>query len=277
MLFRSLREAEGVFLNPQGLTAFNPGPLTGRGNWTWLITGHVPTLIDAGVGDPRHLQSIEDALAGAQLAQVLVTHGHSDHASGVPALHERMPSAVFRKMRWPERDSRYPVNWIQVNDGDVIDAGDTSLVAVHTAGHAPDHLCFWHEETRTIFCGDLAIRGTTVWIPANLQGDLSAYIDSLERVLALRPQRMLPAHGPVIDDPITLLQRYLQHRREREAQVIDALRLGDTTAESIGARVYPELPRALTSHAQDTVTAHLRKLEREGRAHASDGAWRVRD
>jgi glyoxylase-like metal-dependent hydrolase (beta-lactamase superfamily II) len=262
-------------LNPLGLTAFNPGPLTGRGNWTWLLNGRVPTLIDAGVGDPKHLQSIVDALAGMPLAQVLVTHGHSDHASGAPAILERLPSARFFKMPWPERDQRYGVDWMPIADGELFEAGDTTLQAIHTPGHAPDHLCFWHADTRTVLCGDLAIKGTTVWIPGNLQGDLAAYIASLERILALRPARMLPAHGPVIEDPATLLVRYIEHRREREQQVIDALRRGDTTAAAIVTRIYEGLLPGVAAHAQDTVTAHLRKLEREGRVRAADGAWHI--
>lgn len=249
--------------------------MTGRGNWTWLIHGRVPTLIDAGVGDPRHLQAIEDALGGAELAQVVVTHGHSDHASGAPAMAGRMRTARFLKMPWPDRDRRYPVDWVAIGDDQVIEAGDTSLVALHTPGHAPDHLCLWHEESRTVFCADLAIRGTTVYIPGNRDGDLAAYMASVERIIALNPARMLPAHGAVIDDPVALLQRYLEHRREREEQVIEALRSGDRTADAIVARIYRDLLQPLVARAGETIAAHLRKLEQEGRARCSDGAWHI--
>ena len=249
--------------------------MTGRGNWTWLIHGRVPTFIDAGVGDQRHLQAIEDALGGAELAQVVVTHGHSDHASGAPAMAERMRAARFFKMPWPDRDRRYAVDWVPVADHQAVEAGDTSLVALHTPGHAPDHLCFWHEESRTVFCGDLAIRGTTVYIPGNRDGDLAAYLASLERIIALNPARMLPAHGAVIDDPAPLLHRYLAHRREREEQVLDALRRGDSTADAIGARLYCDLPQPLVARAVETIAAHLRKLEQEGLARLSDGAWHI--
>lgn len=155
--------------------------MTGGGNWTWLIPGRVPTLIDAGVGEARHLDALDRALGAAALAQVLVTHGHSDHASGAPALADRRPEVRFLKMPWPGRDDRWPVAWQPIGDGDVLDAGDTRLTAVHTPSHAPDHLCFWHPETRTLFGGDLVIQGTTVYIPAGLQGDVAAYLASLER------------------------------------------------------------------------------------------------
>ena len=247
-------------MNPIAIHAFNPGPITGDGNWTWLLPGRVPTLIDAGTGDDRHLAHLEERLDGATLAQVLVTHAHGDHASGAPAIEARFGAVAFRKLPWAERDAKWPVSWIPIRDGDVVDAGDTSLRAVHTPGHAPDHLCFWHEETRTLFCGDLAIKGATVWIPARLHGDMAAYLASLERVLALDPARMLPAHGPVIDAPSSLIRKYLAHRRERENQVIDALRRGDSTADEIAARVYAGMNESVIALGKESVIAHLKVL-----------------
>jgi glyoxylase-like metal-dependent hydrolase (beta-lactamase superfamily II) len=268
-------------LNPVPLHAFNPGPMTGAGNWTWLLRGRVTTLIDAGTGDSRHLDELEKALGGESLAQVLVTHGHGDHASGVTALASRHPSARFMKMPWPERDTRWPVAWEAIEGGATIEAGGERLVAIHTPGHAPDHLCFWHEESRTIFCGDLAVKGTTVYIPTNLRGDLIQYLASLERVLALRPRRMLPAHGPVIDDPEALLQSYIEHRQEREGQILDALRRGVTSPDEMVARIYRGLNEALVASARESVVAHLLKLEREGRveqrAEGAQPRWHIID
>ena len=262
-------------LSPISLHAFNPGPMTGAGNWTWLIPGRVPTLIDAGTGDPRHLDAISDALAGARLAQVLVTHAHVDHASGVVALAERFPGAHFFKMPWPERDSRWPAPWQPIVDGQIIEAGDEQLRAVHTPGHAPDHVCFWHEESRSLFSGDLAVKGTTVYIPPNLRGDLADYLASLERVRALRPSRLLPGHGPVIDDPETVLLGYLEHRREREEQIVNALRSGDATPDALVPLIYRGLKENLFQVARETVLAHLLKLEREGRAGRREHWWHI--
>jgi glyoxylase-like metal-dependent hydrolase (beta-lactamase superfamily II) len=260
-------------LIPVPIHAQNPGPFTGDGNTTWLIPGRVPVLIDAGTGKAAHLDALDAALAGAPLARVLVTHAHGDHATGATAIAERMPHVRFAKMPWPDRDTRYPVAWEPLADNDVVEAGDEELVVVHTPGHAPDHLCFWHAKSRTMFCGDLAVAGTTVVIPASASGDLGAYMASLERVLALEPIRLLPAHGPVIDDPARLLSRYLAHRRERERQVLAALVAGDTTPEAIVARVYVGLAPELTTMAGDSVTAHLHKLLREGRVRHDDRGW----
>jgi glyoxylase-like metal-dependent hydrolase (beta-lactamase superfamily II) len=230
-------------------------------------------LIDAGAGDPRHLTDLEAALGGSRLEEVLVTHGHSDHVGGASALAARMPHVRLSKMPWPGRDDRRDIKWHPLEDDQRIVAGDDELVAVHTPGHSPDHLCFWHEPTGTVFCGDLAVAGSTVVIPPSAGGDLAEYLASLERVLALGPSRLLPAHGPVIEDPETLLRQYIAHRLEREEQVLAALADGDTTADAITARIYAALSPALTGMARESVTAHLLKLQREGRVRLDDTGW----
>lgn len=264
-------------MNPIPIHAHNPGPITGDGNWTWLIPGRTLTLIDAGTGDPRHIEGLRQALGGAALAKVLVTHGHGDHASGAEAIARELGRPEFLKLPWPERDGKWDVQWHPIADGDRVEAGDTELVVVHTPGHAPDHVCFWHPDTRTLFCGDLAIRGTTVWIPTRLQGDLAAYLESLQRVIALEPERMFPAHGAVIDKPLPLLRNYLEHRRQREEQIVDALRKGYATPAAIVEHVYTGLKASLVPMAAESVTAHLQKLEREGRAHRDGDCWHMPD
>ncbi len=251
--------------------------MTGDGNWTWLCPGRVPTLIDAGTGLPEHLDAVERALDGADLAQVLVTHAHTDHASGAEALAARFPAVRFRKMPWPGRDDRWPVPWDPIVPDELVQAGDSLLRAVHTPGHAPDHLCFWHEQTRRLLCGDLAQRTNTIYIPANLRGDLIDYMASLERVRALRPAQLLPAHGPVIEDPEGLLQRYIHHRRHREGQVLDALRGGLHSPAAIVAHMYLGLSEPLVKLAQEGMLAHLVKLEREGRVRRAGDAWHIMD
>lgn len=262
-------------MNPIALHARNPGPYTGDGNWTWLIPGRVPTLIDAGTGEAPHLDEIEHALNGIPLSQVLVTHAHGDHASGAPALAARFPGARFRKMPWAERDTRWPVPWEPIAANEQIAAGDETLIALHTPGHAPDHLSFWHEPTRTLFCGDLAVKGTTVFIPSESRGDLADYLASLERVIALQPSRLLPAHGPVIDDPRTLLRGYIDHRHERERQILAALAESPLTPDQLVARIYRGLNDTLRAMARESVVAHLVKLARDGRAGRRGEAWHI--
>ena len=249
--------------------------MTGRGNTTWLIPGRVPTLIDAGTGEPQHLDALEAALAGSRLAQVLVTHSHVDHAAGAAAIAQRMPHVRFLKMPWPEHDAAWRVRWEPLRDDDVIAAGDSFLAAIHTPGHSPDHLCFWDQEERLLFCGDLAWKGSTVVIPPSHGGDVSAYLASLERVLALAPATMLPAHGPVIDQPAALLREYIEHRLVRERQVLSAVRTGLSDVDAMVSRIYPTLAAPLVPMARESVLAHLLKLEREGRVSREHDRWRL--
>ena len=257
-------------MTPLAVRAHNPGPLTGYGNCTWWLGGRVPTLIDAGTGHPRHLADLE-AAAGERLALVLVTHAHADHASGAPALAERWPHARFAKVPWPERDGRYSVAWQPLGDGEHVEAGDAELEVVHTPGHAPDHACFWDSRGRALFCGDLLYDGQTVVIPASRGGRLSGYLRSLERVIALDPLVAYPAHGAVIARPADLARWYLRHRERRERQVIEALGSGEGTPAAISARIYEGLPDALRQAAEESVLAHLVKLEEEGRARRTTG------
>ncbi len=250
------------------IPGYNPGPYTGDGNNTYLLRGAEPTLIDAGVGDARHLDALASVLEtdGAELVRVVVTHGHSDHASGAEAIAERWPGAEFLKMPWPERDGRYGVNWLSLSDDVVVRAGDVELRSVHTPGHAPDHLCFFHEESRALLCGDLVIKGGTVVVPASAQGSLRAYLASLQRVLDLRPATLLPAHGPQVDAPSALIQHYLDHRRRREQQIVAALGDGCRTPEALADRIYQGLGAELRGAAVESVLAHLVKLREERRA-----------
>lgn len=260
-----------------GLDAGNPGPLTGAGNHTWLLTGDVPTLIDAGVGTPAHVDAIAAALHGDEqtLRQVLVTHAHSDHASGAPVLAARWPDAVFMKWPWPDADGRYSVPWIPLHNGQMIPAGDVRLEVHHTPGHAPDHICLWHAASRTLFGGDLLIEGSTVVVPGTRGGDLIAYLDSLDRVAALEPRQVMPAHGPVIDDPIGLIERYSAHRASREREVLAAIESGAGSVDAIVSAVYPSLTGTLRLVALETAHAHVNKLRDERRIVDDNGRLRV--
>jgi len=227
--------------------AGNPGPLTGSGNNTWLIDGSEPALIDAGVGAASHIDAIARALDGRPLARVLVTHGHSDHASGVPALRSKWPAIEVGQ-------------WPTLADGAAVRAGDITLTAIHTPGHAPDHLCFWDAAERELYAGDMVVKGTTVMIPAGRGGNLRDYLASLDRLAALAPVRILPGHGPIIEEPVALIREYIEHRRMREMQVQACLDAGIVDVDAIVARIYPDLSVQLRPAARLTIEAHLEKL-----------------
>ncbi|MBL8135636.1 MAG: MBL fold metallo-hydrolase [Acidobacteria bacterium] len=261
-------------MNVVTLHAANPGPMTGSGNWTYLLPGPRPLLVDAGVGHDDHLARLFEAVPGGP-ATVVVTHAHSDHASGAPALHERAPAIRFLKVPWPDSDAAYAVPWDALDDGQVLETAEGPLTVVHTPGHSPDHVVLWHEASRTAFTGDLLVRGSTVVIPASRGGVLADYLHSLGRLAALGPRRALPAHGPVIDDPLAVIDAYLAHRRDRERQVLETLGETPATIPALVGRIYRELHPALVAMAGESVLAHLVMLEGQARV-ARDGAtWRL--
>ena len=219
-----------------------------------------PTLIDAGVGAPAHVEAIAQALGGRPLQRVLVTHGHPDHASGVPALRARWPAIEACKWIWPRTSRAGPVLPMASRSR----AGDAMLTVVHTPGHALDHVCFWNAETRSLYAGDMVVLGSTVMIPAARGGGLRAYLQSLERIAALAPARIFPGHGPVIDDPLSLIAEYIEHRRFRDAQVAACLRDGIVEPDAIVTHVYPDLAPELRSAARATIEAHILKLREDG-------------
>jgi len=259
-------------MKPVFLHAANPGPITGEGNWTYLIGGTRPVLIDAGVGNAAHLDAIA-AAAPHGPAHLVVTHGHSDHITGAPAIHQRWPAASLSKHPWPARDPQLP--WTQLDQGSIVPTDEGDLLVLHTPGHSPDHLTLWHADSRTLFVGDMLVQGGTVVIPASHGGSLADYLKSLGRMLLLNPSRALPAHGPVIEDPAALIHHYVEHRAQREAQVLGLLSSGISTVEDITARIYPAISDDLAGMARDSVLAHLMKLELERRASREGARWAV--
>jgi len=257
-------------MKPVVLHAANPGPMTGDGNRTYLIPGDRPVLIDAGVGAPSHLEAIDTAAAGRAF-DLVVTHAHSDHIAGAPEIVRRWPATRLFKMPWPIRDR--DLEWTPLADGAVVETGHGDLAVVHTPGHAPDHVCLWHHETRTLFVGDMLVQGSTVVIPASHGGSIAEYLGSLEKLLALNPRRALPAHGPVIDDPQALMHSYIEHRAQRESQVMAELAPRPVTVDELVAAIYPNLAAAIVPMARESVLAHLIKLEDERRAARDGDHW----
>jgi len=249
----------------------NPSLFTGPGTNTYLVgTGRQRILVDTGSGVAAYPAVLERAMERAGctgLQQIVLTHGHPDHQGGVAQLRERFGAVRVAKLVDP--DDGDGIDFEPLLDGDVVRTEGATLRAVHTPGHATDHLCFVLEEEQSLFSGDNVLGVGTTVIPGR-GGDLADYLRSLDRMLALAPRRIYPAHGPCIDDGTAKIRQYIAHRGERERQILDALGRGDAPIATIVERVYVDVPQSLHAAAAHSVAAHLGKLEREGRARRLD-------
>lgn len=257
----------------------NPSALTGSGTNTWLLCGAEPVLIDAAQNTDAYAARVADTLEreqpGATLKRLLVTHAHSDHIGGAEAIKRRWPDVICAKLPDPDRDAKYlpAAEWTAVADEALIKAGDSLLWAIHTPGHAPDHLSFFEPRSSTLFCGDLLVNGGTVMIPVSSGGDLARYMQSLRRVLELQPRRALAGHGDPIENPPALIRAYIGHRLMREQQILDVLGKGPASVDEIVRRVYQNLQTDLEKAAAENVLAHLLKLRGEGRVREEASSW----
>ncbi len=247
------------------ITAANPGHMTGAGTNTYLVGHDEVLVIDPGPEDAAHTKAILEAVDGA-IRWILCTHTHPDHSPGVPALKEATGAEV---MAWSNRGGLRTDR--RLRDGDRLTTDEFTIVAVHTPGHAGNHLCYLLEDERMLFSGDHIMQGSTVVITPP-DGDMAAYLDSLAKVRALALASIAPAHGFVITDPNAVIDWYMSHRLEREAQVYGLLvEMGSARITQLVEAAYVPLDPVLVPMAKRSVHAHLRKLAAEGRV-TGDGA-----
>jgi glyoxylase-like metal-dependent hydrolase (beta-lactamase superfamily II) len=239
----------------------NPSAMTGPGTNTYLVGIDEIAVIDPGPGDPSHLDAVAGC-GGDRIRWILLTHTHEDHAPGTAGLVERTGAEV---LAFDDGDTSVALDGT-LADGDVIEATEFHLTAIHTPGHASNHLCYLLNEERTLFTGDHIMQGSTVVI-APPDGDMAAYLASLERLKRIRPRLRIiaPGHGYLIDDPMAVIDEYISHRLERERQVVDTLRSrGRAAISDLVGDIYTDVPVELHPWARYSVWAHLRKLADDG-------------
>lgn len=246
--------------------ANNPSPMTLEGTNTYVIGERAPIVLDPGPDDIEHLERVLDAAGPVSL--VLLTHTHIDHAEGA----ERFAAMARAPLAAHAGGSGTCATAAAISDGQRIAVDGDELIAMHTPGHASDHLCFRFGDD--LFTGDHVLgRGTTVI--AHPDGDMAAYMASLRRARDVGASRLFPGHGPVVEEPAAVLDYYIAHRLEREQQVIEAVGAGAGTVEVMVERIYHDVDPSLHPVAALSVRAHLDKLRDEGTAHEDEGRWRL--
>ena len=249
------------------ITCPNPGVMTGPGTNTYLVGHDEIAVIDPGPDHPEHLDAIAAAVGDA-VRWIVVTHTHPDHSPGAEPLRKRLRPDVL-VLGFEPREGFDPD--ASIGDGHQIDADEFTLRAVHTPGHAGNHLCYLLEDERLLFSGDHIMNGSTVVITPP-DGNMATYFASLDLVRALGAKAIAPGHGSLIDDPVAKVDEYLAHRRQREEKVAAALVAAGrgVTVNELLPVAYEDVDVARHKIAAFSLWAHLQKLVADGRASAAD-------
>ena len=258
------------------LTAPNPGMMTGPGTNTYVAGSAALALIDPGPESDEHLQAML-ALVGDRLRWILCTHTHRDHSPGARALQAATGATVIgmRAPQQPNQDTDFAPDRVFAH-GDELDCGDFKLRAVHTPGHASNHLCYLLDREKLLFTGDHIMQGSTVVIGPP-DGDMGAYLRSLESLLPLDIERVAPGHGHPIDAPHAEARRLIAHRLQREQKVVDGFAAQNpATLDELVPVVYADVSPRLHPVARRSLHAHLLKLVQDGRVSLEGERWTLR-
>jgi glyoxylase-like metal-dependent hydrolase (beta-lactamase superfamily II) len=245
-------------------TADNPGIMTLQGTNQYVVGKENVVVIDVALSADSNMDGIieqAEAMGAKKIEKILLTHIHSDHCGGALALRKRTGAklGIHRS-----RAGYLGGEDFQYGDNDRIGFGGGELHVLHTPGHESGHCCFYESGDKVLFSGDNILGfGTAVIRPPD--GDMTDYLKSLERLLGFDISVILPGHGPLIGKPEAKIREYIQHRLEREQQVLAALRKGRNTIGDITQMIYVDVSPALQRVAEFSVQAHLEKLMREGR------------
>jgi glyoxylase-like metal-dependent hydrolase (beta-lactamase superfamily II) len=241
------------------IVAPNPGPFTLTGTRTYLLGDSA--VLDPGPAIDAHIVAIRDAMP--KLATIFITHRHSDHAPAAMPLKRATGARIVAPSGVTDGTD------VIISGGEVVDG----LEVIATPGHTQEHVCFLTAEG-DLFTGDTILgQGTTAIFPPD--GHMGDYIRSLRALRARNPKRIYPGHGPTRDDAVALIDEYIEHRLQRERQVLDALAAGADTIPEMGRRIYADLDERLRGAAEVQISAHLIKLQEEGRVDAREGEYHL--
>jgi glyoxylase-like metal-dependent hydrolase (beta-lactamase superfamily II) len=281
------------------VVANNPGAYTYHGTCTYLVGHGGVAVIDPGPEDPIHTDAIVRALEpGEQITHIFVTHTHSDHSPGARALQPRTDALTYgfgQQLRLDDPDPTVvvfddpdadpdpakPVKPrpsdrdfqpdVALRDGDAVETDGWGIEAVHTPGHATNHLCYLVREAGVLFTGD-HVMGWSTSVVSPPDGNLVEYLASFEKLLARPQDRVyLPGHGPAVTDPHPYVRALLAHRRDRSEQILEALAAGPATIAELVPRLYADKPKKIWLAASSSVYAHLLQLHQARLVEVDDG------
>jgi glyoxylase-like metal-dependent hydrolase (beta-lactamase superfamily II) len=255
------------------IVAPNAGMMTGAGTNTYLVGTRELVVVDPGPDDESHVQAILNAGAG-RIRWILCTHTHFDHSPAAARL-KALTGARIAAMSAPLTDHDFRLDPDrQLAPDELIQCDGMSFRAVHTPGHASNHVCFLLTDNGMLFTGDHIMQGSTVviWPP---DGNMRAYLQSLRRLLELDIRVLAPGHGHLMDSPHAEVERLIQHRLRREDKVRQAvLRAGEpATIQMLLPSAYDDVPKVLHGVAALSLRAHLDKLVEDGEIHCSNGHY----
>jgi len=260
-------ESEQVAPGIRRVIAENPSPFTLYGTGTYILgTGSV-AVVDPGPADPAHIRAITKALEGETISHILVTHTHMDHSPGCALLkqHTQAPTYAYgphgagkleEGVQVEEGGDMEFVPDELVADGDIIQGGDWSVECVYTPGHTSNHMCFALRESKSLFTGD-HVMGWSTSIISPPDGDMAAYMASLELLLERDDEAYWPTHGPVIDEPKPHVQAFIDHRNEREAQILRCIDDGVGQIAEMVPLMYKDTPEFMYPAAARSVFAAI--------------------
>jgi glyoxylase-like metal-dependent hydrolase (beta-lactamase superfamily II) len=255
------------------IVAGNAGMMTGPGTNTYLLGEREVAVVDPGPDDARHLEAILEA-AGANIRWVLATHTHRDHSPLVVELSRRTGAKVIGMP--PPGDGRQDVTFKPGHvpaDGEHLLLGDSELIAIHTPGHASNCVCYLLEREGVLITGDHVLEGVSpVILPPD--GDMSAYMRSLEKLFSYDFERIAPGHGDIMQQGKTVIAALRAHRMAREDKVLRSLEtMSSAGLDALTPIVYDDVPADRHQWARLTLEAHLIKLARDGRVTELNGIW----
>jgi glyoxylase-like metal-dependent hydrolase (beta-lactamase superfamily II) len=259
----------------------NPSPFTFTGTQTYVVGEGEVAVIDPGPAIDAHIAALIGAVGDEQVVAILCTHTHRDHSPASQALREATGAPIVgcaplsiddEGARADEAfDSDYRPDRV-LEEGETVSGPGWTLEAVATPGHTSNHLCFALRETRALFSGD-HVMGWSTTVVAPPDGGMAAYMDSLDKLLARDDAVYYPAHGPAVDAPHPHLERLIEHRRQRERQILSHLQAGEGRIEAMVADMYADIDPRLHPAAGRSVLAHLIDLEARGIVRAGADRW----